>query len=262
MSLRTITEADLQGKGNTGQPDVPNLDTAGMQHKLDELSLDVIVPIFNLLVGQLEAKEASADLGATVDDDYDLTLAEEELEKDAETKIQILINVILKECAALDLSVSDLKTLFNGIESVENTVHDEESEIPTGKAIVAYVSHMGGGDMAKATYDKNDDGVADVTMEELTNFSGTPSEGSVVSYDATAEKWKPVLLGKKLSAQTLSAGSTTLTFTDTSITTTSTIDIYADVYGIAPTEVTVTTGQAVLTFDPQQSSVSVYLYVR
>ena len=215
MSLRTITEADLQGKGNTGQPDVPNLDTAGMQHKLDELSLDVIVPIFNLLVGQLEAKEASADLGATVDNDYDLTLAQEELEKDAETKIQILINAILKECAALDISVSDLKTIFTGIESVENTVHDEESEIPTGKAIVAYVSHMGGGDMAKATYDRNDDGVADVKMEELTNFTGLASNGDVPTYESATQKWKPktpaVMLAK---AEVTSDTGSTVTMTD------------------------------------------------
>jgi hypothetical protein len=69
-------------------------------------------------------------------------------------------------------------------------------------------------------------------------------------------------VGKKLTAQTLAVGSTTLTFSDASITTDSTIEIYASVYGVAPTAVTVTTGQAVLTFDAQESAVSVYLIVR
>ena len=61
---------------------------------------------------------------------------------------------------------------------------------------------------------------------------------------------------------TLSAGSTSITFSDDSITTSSLLDIYADVYGLAPTAVTVTTGQAVLTFEEQAYSVSVKLLVR
>ena len=61
---------------------------------------------------------------------------------------------------------------------------------------------------------------------------------------------------------TLSAGSTTVTFSNAAITTSSTFDIYASVYGISPTDVTVTTGQAVLTFDEQDSAISVKLVVR
>lgn len=159
MSLRTITETDLQGKGNTGQPDVPNLSMADMQHKLDELSLDVIIPIFNLLVGQLEAKEASADLGATVDDDYTFQLSGTSLEEDADTKVQALINTILKECETLDINLYDLAAIFTGISSVASSVSDDPTAIPTSRAIVNYVSMLGGGDMMKSTYDSNDDGV-------------------------------------------------------------------------------------------------------
>ena len=260
MSLPKIKSEDLQGKGVTGLPDVPNLNTSEMQEKFDELSLAVLSPKHNALVDALEDETASADLGAIVNDDYDLTLAQTELEKDTATKIQVLFNVILKECAALDISVADLKTLLTGIESVENTVHDEESEIPTGKAIVAYVSHMGGGDMAKATYDRNDDGVADVKMEELTNFDGTPSEGMVPTFNELLNKWVPS--GKKLAAQTLSVGATTLTFSDAIIGLSSTIDIYASKYGVAPTDVVVSTGQVELTFDPQAEAISVYLVVK
>lgn len=61
---------------------------------------------------------------------------------------------------------------------------------------------------------------------------------------------------------TLSASATTLTFSNEAITTSSVIDVYADAYGIAPTNIVVTTGQAVLTFDPQPAAVSVKLYVR
>ena len=61
---------------------------------------------------------------------------------------------------------------------------------------------------------------------------------------------------------TLSIGATSLTFSDASITTSSILDVYADLYGIAPTDITVTTGQAVLTFDAQTVAVSVKLFVR
>ena len=69
-------------------------------------------------------------------------------------------------------------------------------------------------------------------------------------------------VGKKLTAQTLTVGSTTLTFTDASITTDSTVEAYASVYGIAPTNIAVTTGQAVLTFKAQQTAISVYLIIK
>ena len=262
MAFPKITEADLQNKGNVGKPDVPNLSTADMQALLDEIPRDVIIPKHNALVGALEASDATGSIGSkTADEQYALTKIDTTLAPEYESTLKALLTIILKELAALDEGESSLDFL-SGVDEVVNSISDDETKLPSAAAIVDYVQQMGGGDMTKARYDANDDGVADVAMEELTNFSGTPSEGSVVSYDATAEKWKPVLLGKKLSAQTLSAGSTTLTFADASITTTSTIDIYADVYGIAPSDVTVTTGQAVLTFDPQQSAISVYLYVR
>lgn len=67
--------------------------------------------------------------------------------------------------------------------------------------------------------------------------------------------------GNKLSS-TLTAGNTTLTFSDASILTTSMIDIYVDTWGVAPSNVTVTTGSATLTFEAQQTDVSVMLLIR
>ena len=52
--MRKITETDLAGKGNIGRPDIPGVSTAEMQRILDELSLEVIVPAFNELSGQVE----------------------------------------------------------------------------------------------------------------------------------------------------------------------------------------------------------------
>lgn len=60
---------------------------------------------------------------------------------------------------------------------------------------------------------------------------------------------------------TLTTGSTSITLSDASITTTSTIDIYTDVFGIQPTNAVVTSGQIVLTFLAQASDITVKVRV-
>lgn len=69
------------------------------------------------------------------------------------------------------------------------------------------------------------------------------------------------LKGTELTA-VLSAGSTTITISNAAILTTSTIDIYVDKYGISPEDVTVTTGQIVLTFAEQASDLNIKVVIR
>lgn len=69
------------------------------------------------------------------------------------------------------------------------------------------------------------------------------------------------LKGTELTA-VLSAGSTTVTISNAAILTTSTIDIYVDKYGISPEDVTVTTGQIVLTFAEQASDLNMKVVIR
>lgn len=69
------------------------------------------------------------------------------------------------------------------------------------------------------------------------------------------------LKGTELTA-VLSAGSTTVTISNAAILTTSTIDIYVDKYGISPEDVTVTTGQIVLTFAEQENNLNVKVVIR
>lgn len=61
--------------------------------------------------------------------------------------------------------------------------------------------------------------------------------------------------------QTLSIGATNLTFSNSAITTSSVIDIYTDKYGLSPTNVVVSNGSAVLTFDAQSNAVSVKIRI-
>lgn len=60
---------------------------------------------------------------------------------------------------------------------------------------------------------------------------------------------------------TLTAGNTSVTLSDASITTSSTIDVYTDTFGVNPTAVSVSTGSVTLTFPAQASNVGVKVRV-
>lgn len=60
---------------------------------------------------------------------------------------------------------------FNAVvEAVGDLISNDSTKLPTMAAIVAYVSAMGGGDMTKAVYDTDDDGVVD-NSEQLNGHS-------------------------------------------------------------------------------------------
>lgn len=61
---------------------------------------------------------------------------------------------------------------------------------------------------------------------------------------------------------TLVAGNTSITFTNALITTNSIIIPYADVYGVAPSAITVSVGSCVLTFDARQTNMLVGIQIR
>ena len=60
---------------------------------------------------------------------------------------------------------------------------------------------------------------------------------------------------------TLLTGSTSLTLSDASISSTSTLDFFTDVYGVSPTAVSVSTDSVTLTFEAQESDLSVKVRV-
>lgn len=60
---------------------------------------------------------------------------------------------------------------------------------------------------------------------------------------------------------TLTAGQTSITISDAAILTTSTIDIYTDVFGVSPEDVTVSNGSVTMTFSAQSANLSVKLRV-
>lgn len=133
-------------------------------------------------------------------------------------------------------------------------------------------------------------GISDITDVDI----ATLTDGQVLRYNSTSQEWENVdlsadnvsydntnsglaatdsqaaideLASSKEAAPTiltatLAIGSTTITFNNAAIKSTSFLDPYTDVYGIAPTDIQAINGQAVLTFDAQTVAVSVKLVVR
>lgn len=63
MNENKITAADLAGKGVVGLPDVPGLSTQEMQHRMDELALEVLAPKHNALIDALEGPGGADGIG-------------------------------------------------------------------------------------------------------------------------------------------------------------------------------------------------------
>lgn len=57
MAYRKITDSDLEGVGVLGLPDTPELSSEEMQAKFEETVRSVVIPAFNQLVADIEAKD-------------------------------------------------------------------------------------------------------------------------------------------------------------------------------------------------------------
>lgn len=163
-----ITQADLVNKGVEGLPDTPNLETAEMQRKFDEITKEVIVPKFNALIQKL-----NNDLGSDIKmidpkDDTSKTLSaligeiEDEVGLNTADRHNHANKALLDSLTAILFEgYNRLVTMLAGVNSVTDVVTNDTTVLPSGKAIVDFVQQMGGGDMLKEVYDTDNDGVVD-----------------------------------------------------------------------------------------------------
>ena len=113
--------------------------------------------------------------------------------------------------------------------------------------------------------------LVDTTTQEETQVVVSRDEGTVTEQGTPFTAYYMNNLESRVNAAfaamnneltaTLTAGSTSLTISDNSILTTSTIDVYTDTYGISPETVTVATGSVTLTFEAQASDLGVKVKV-
>lgn len=170
MGFTRITDDDTQNRGVMGLPDTPNYSTAEMQEKFDELALAVIIPKINNLISELEGMSAALSLGITVP--AGLT-AESNLQSVIDTIYGLLSGVGAAEHShdnktvldtitdALIKGLEDISSSLAGITGVTNSVNGSATELVTAKAVADYVQVLGGGDMTRAIYDANLDGIVD-----------------------------------------------------------------------------------------------------
>lgn len=159
MAFTNITAEAVAGLGVTGLADTPELDTTAMQEKFDEYSW-FLKDFINSHIEELEAKTASASLGAVIPTELEDIVPEgaTEEQRAAYENIQTILNAL----AANRNAANRLITMFADITAVAANLDDSsDSLIPTTKAVVDRLEELGAGDMTKATYDKNRNGIVD-----------------------------------------------------------------------------------------------------
>ena len=187
MAFERITPQDTSGKGNVGLPDTPGLSTEAMQRKLDELSLDVIIPKYNALVEALEAETGAANIGAVGGTIQTLLDALEEGKATVEALLALTGRVEEVETGKAD--TGDVSALEQRVTAAETEKADKtevlrkgsgEEYSPAGpydpatrKYVDETVIKIGAGDMQRAVYDPDGDGVVD----NASALGGVPASG-------------------------------------------------------------------------------------
>lgn len=153
MGFTRILNTDLTGKRVSELSDIPEMNTTELKERFDMVSKDVIIPKHNKLVDELEAETGADGIGASLPEGIE-----------AEKKVGSILKAIGEKIKRLELSGTSynrLVDLFKNVNSVSDSVSDNSQQLPTGKAIVAYVKKLGSGDMQSAIYDQNNDGIVD-----------------------------------------------------------------------------------------------------
>lgn len=107
------------------------------------------------------------------------------------------------------------------------------------------------------------EGLSYYTQKIIALFSSHTGNNEIHVTAEEKAKWNSMASSMpKVLTGTLTAGETTLTITDSSITADSIIELYTNVYGVNPTAVSAVEGSITLTFDSQASDINVRVEVR
>lgn len=152
MSFTTITNADLVNKGVTTLPDTPDMEASELKQRFDSLG-NLCVSKIKTLVSELEAETASISLGATVPDG--LTAAKNVqsiinalnviVQQNAENRHNHPNMDVLNSISEDDIDSYDQTALKLQGKTIENVVHNSDSEVPTSGAIIRYINSRLGG---------------------------------------------------------------------------------------------------------------------
>lgn len=170
MAFEKIENADLIGKMIAELADVPELTADELKKRFDAASKDVIIPKFNKLIDALAAVSAASNIGMNPPEGITaeqniaavITAIAVSVKNNSDSRHTHSNKAVIDAITAdAKKKYDDLVSLFSAIKTISNVVKDDSTLLPTGKAIVDYVEELGGGDMLKATYDSDNDGVVD-----------------------------------------------------------------------------------------------------
>lgn len=158
--------------------------------------------------------------------------------------------------------------VINGTTNVTTTVYVKKyvvSETTTtlSSGIISYDDTKAnlGTDNLQGAIEKLDNKIDGIEQTAInTSYNNTASGLSATNVQGAIDEIKSEN-GFSLTS-TLTAGATSLTFTNSKITTNSTVDIYSSVYGVNPKTVTLSNGSIAMTFKAQLSDVSVKVVVK
>lgn len=157
------------------------------------------------------------------------------------------------------VSLERLSTFKNKIETLLNNKVNKAGDTMTGDLAVGSASIQTNGYIT-GTWLKTTDNI---------HLGSAATDIAVVSggwiYSRTASE----LLGDigamaapTVVTGTLTVGETSVTLSSSAITTSSVIDVYTNVFGVNPTNIEVSSGKVILTFEAQSSEVQIRIEVR
>ena len=138
MSFTKITDKERSGKGNTGQPDTPNLSTYAMQELLDALP-NLAIDGLNRHIDELSVPSAAGNIAASVPSNVTaVAVLVSDLQKSSHSHSNItVLNDITR---SLFDSWQATTKLLASITSIQNALSDSQTAIPNGHAVVNAIS--------------------------------------------------------------------------------------------------------------------------
>lgn len=150
MAFNKITDFDRQGKGNVGLPDTPALTTTEMQEQMDSLA-NLMIDKFNDFIDVLNAASAAYSVGASVPSGISAQANVQSILDAMVLNLNLNTNArhthanknVLDSISDFTLgSYNRLVTLLSTIVSVEDSVLNNNTSIPTGGAVVDYINNF------------------------------------------------------------------------------------------------------------------------
>lgn len=170
-----VQQQDLEGKGVVGQATVPGLSVREMQESVEQIVREVAIPAINRLIEELAQPQAAQSIGAQVP----------ELQEGENGTLQAVLDV-LREYVQNHAADRDNPHEVTAGQTGAYTKQE------TDQRIDLKVADIGAGDMAKAVYDADDDGVVDRADTARRVESGflvqDAAGGTLTSFDGAEEK--------------------------------------------------------------------------